>query len=42
MIGAGLSACYPALAREDLSAGNLAQKAASAILIVIGAILINW
>jgi drug/metabolite transporter (DMT)-like permease len=42
MIGAGLSACYPALAREDLSAGNLAQKAASAVLIVIGAILINW
>jgi drug/metabolite transporter (DMT)-like permease len=42
VIGAALSASYPALGREDLSAGNLAQKAASAILIVIGAILINW
>jgi drug/metabolite transporter (DMT)-like permease len=41
-IGAALSVCYPALGREDLSTGNLAQKAASTVLIVIGAILINW
>src|SRR5437868_2064721 len=41
-IGAAISARYPTLGREDLSAGNLAQKAASAILIVIGPILINW
>ena len=41
-IGAALSVCYPALGREDLSTGNLAQKTASTVLIVIGAILINW
>jgi len=41
-IGAALSVCYPALGREDLSRGNLAQKAASTVLVVIGAILINW
>ena len=42
VIGAAVSAFYPALGREDLSAGNLVQKAASAILVVVGAILINW
>jgi drug/metabolite transporter (DMT)-like permease len=41
-IGAAISACCPALGREDLSAGNLAQKAVSAVLIAAGAILINW
>jgi uncharacterized membrane protein len=41
-IGAALSASYPALSREDLSAGNLAKKAASAVLVAAGAILINW
>jgi len=40
-IGAAVSAWRPALGREDLSAGNLAQKAVSAILIAAGAILIN-
>jgi uncharacterized membrane protein len=42
VIGAAVSAFYPALGREDLSAGNLVQKTGSAILIVAGAILINW
>jgi hypothetical protein len=41
-IGAAISACYPALGREDLSAGNLAQKAVSAVLVAAGAILVNW
>jgi drug/metabolite transporter (DMT)-like permease len=41
-IGAVLSIFYPALGREDLSAANLMQKAASAILIAAGAILVNW
>ena len=41
-IGAALSASYPALGREDLSAGNLAQKAVSAVLVAAGTILINW
>jgi uncharacterized membrane protein len=41
-IGAALSVSYPALAQEDLSAGNLTQKAASALLVAAGAILINW
>jgi len=41
-IGAALSVSYPALGREDLSAGNLAQKAVSALLVAAGAILINW
>ena len=40
-IGAAISACYPALGREDLSAGNLAQKAVAAVLVAAGAILIN-
>lgn len=42
LIGAAMSAFYPAVGREDLSAGNLVRKAGSAILIVAGAILINW
>ncbi len=40
-IGAAISACCPALGREDLSAGNLAQKAVAAVLVAAGAILIN-
>jgi drug/metabolite transporter (DMT)-like permease len=41
-IGAAVSAFNPALGREDLSAGNLAQKAAAAVLVAAGAMLINW
>jgi drug/metabolite transporter (DMT)-like permease len=42
IIGAALSALDPALGREDLSAGNLAQKVLTTVLIVVGAIVINW
>lgn len=42
VIGAALSALDPGLGRENLSPGNLLQKAVSAILVVTGAILINW
>jgi uncharacterized membrane protein len=42
IFGAALSVLYPALGREDLSAGNLLQKATSAIMIAAGAFVINW
>ena len=38
---AAFSAFYPRLGREDLSVGNLTKKAASAVLVAAGAILIN-
>lgn len=36
-----LTVLFPALAREDMSPGNLLQKGVSAVLIMIGVILIN-
>ena len=39
--GIVLTLLFPALGREDMSPGNLVQKDASAILIMIGVMLIN-
>ena len=39
--GIVLTLLFPALGREDMSPGNLVQKGASAILIMIGVLLIN-
>jgi hypothetical protein len=41
LFGIVLTLLFPALGREDMSLRNLLQKGASAVLIMIGVILIN-